>query len=117
MPKLPGFAAEMEKRKQLWNKKRDTPVAQTSNSWEKVSFAKDDGGAQASKFLRLMGGKNVGLKLADTAAPEEDAGITKRQQMFSQMERQYETARKATHNSKGKGLGSAGPVGSKVYFE
>lgn len=106
----------MEKRKQLWNKKRDTPIVQSSNSWEKVTFDKDDGGAQASKFLRLMGGKNVGLEPSASPVEADESSITKRNQMFSQMERQFETARKVTHNNKGKGLGSGGPVGSKVYF-
>lgn len=107
----------MEKRKQLWNKKRDTPIVQSSNSWEKVTFDKDDGGAQASKFLRLMGGKNVGLEpSANPVDDADDSGVTKRNQMFAQMERQFETARKVTHKSKGKGLGSGGPVGTKVYF-
>lgn len=107
----------MEKRKLLWSKKKETPVAHTANSWETVAFAKDEGGAQASKFLRLMGMKNGGVAAPANPVEVDDLATTKRSQMFSQMERQYETARKATHNSKGKGLGSGGPVGQKVYFE
>lgn len=95
----------------------------TANSWEKVEFAQDDSGTQASKFLRLMGMKNAGnvVKAAaaatdDTAAETDSSAIAKRAQMFSNMERQYEAARKVTHNAKGKGFGSAGPTAQKKYF-
>lgn len=134
----PVWAAQLAKRKLLWSGKKTpaTPpaavaapsapvaVAKTHNSWEKVEFAKDESGAQASKFLRLMGMKNatekgtIVAKKTDAVTDDgndEDA-VAKRAQMFSNMERQFETARKSTHNAKGKGFGTLGPVAQKKYF-
>lgn len=135
VPHNPRLAEQMAKRKLLWSggAKKATnntttqatePAAAataaaplTRNSWETVEFAQDSNGAQASKFLRLMGMKNATGSAQPAANVAKDpAAVVKRAQMFSEMERQYETARKTTHNIKGKGFGSAGPVAQKKYF-
>lgn len=116
----------LEKRKLIWTKKRDNtkivlaPTAvvtpTTSNSWETVQFSQDDGGVVASKFLRLMGAKDVQPAAAVDGAVVDQEAVEKRSQMFSTMERQFETALKTTHKKKGQGLGSGGPVATKKYF-
>lgn len=117
----------LEKRKLMWTKKRDntkivtvptavvTPTT-TSNSWETVQFSQDTGGVVASKFLRLMGAKDVQPVAAVVGADVDPEAVEKRSQMFSTMERQFETALKTTHKKKGQGLGSGGPVATKKYF-
>lgn len=132
IPHNPRLAEQMAKRKLLWGgaaaKKAAADAAAaaaaaapqaTANSWEKVEFAQDDSGTQASKFLRLMGMKNADSVVASkpaAAAETDSSAIAQRAQMFSNMERQYEAARKVTHNAKGKGFGSAGPTAQKKYF-
>lgn len=118
----------MAKRKLLWGNKRPdaapvaaavaAPITTSSfNSWETVEFAEDGSGAQASKFQRLMGVKNgVGGSPAPPAEEKDTSAIAQRAQMFSNMERQFEVARKVTHSAKGKGFGNSAPVAQKKYF-
>lgn len=114
----------LEKRKLIWTKKRDnTKIARTavvtpstSNSWETVQFSQDAGGEVASKFLRLMGAKDVQPVAVVGGADVDQEAVEKRSQMFSTMERQFETALKTTHKKKGQGLGSGAPVATKKYF-
>lgn len=114
----------LEKRKLIWTKNRDntkivparTVTPTTSNSWETVQFSQDTGGVVASKFLRLMGAKDVQPVAAVFGADVDQEAVEKRSQMFSTMERQFDTALKTTHKKKGQGLGSGGPVATKKYF-
>lgn len=104
------YTEQLQKKKLIWGaKKTAEPTATTTtttNKWETAKFSQDSDGKMASKFLRLMGAKNVSKSedegSADTTA---DTGIQKREEMFSSMEHQYEVARQATHTMRGMGLG------------
>lgn len=114
---------EMERRKQFWTRGRSTtaivqPTTSSGNNWESVQFTKNSGGtATASKFLRLMGAKDVEpiSESADGNVDDNDE-IVRRNQMFSTMERQFETARAVTHKKKGQGFGCGAPKSTKKYF-
>lgn len=116
------YTEQMQKRKQLWSHKK-APVADaaasaaplTTNKWEETRFSQDNDGKVASKFLRLMGMKDVPPKTpaatgADHKNPSASAAstsdpLTKQNEMFNTMEHQYEVARQVTHTMRGMGLG------------
>lgn len=83
------YTEQMQKKKLIWGAKKAAEPTTTNNKWEAAKFSQDNDGKVASKFLRLMGMKNVP---ATTSTPTEDAesGVQKREQMFSSMEQQYE---------------------------
>lgn len=108
------YTEQMQKKKLIWGSKKaaTTNIDTTNNKWESAKFSQDQDGKVASKFLRLMGMKNVPTSAGETSgddhpdsANEVDATIKKREQMFSSMEHQYEVARQATHTMRGMGFG------------
>ncbi|XP_064214346.1 arginine/serine-rich coiled-coil protein 2 isoform X2 [Tribolium castaneum] len=105
MPGITGrFRDQIERRKQLWQKKDTNPTdnknGQSKKVWETTTFAQDTDGKVASKFKRLMGIKGA----TDGAGSTTDV-LKKQEEMFSSMEQQYEVARTATHTMRGVGLG------------
>ncbi|XP_031635794.1 arginine/serine-rich coiled-coil protein 2 isoform X2 [Contarinia nasturtii] len=96
------YTEQMQKKKLIWGAKKAAEPSTTNNKWEAAKFSQDNDGKVASKFLRLMGMKNVP---STAAANDADSGVEKREEMFSSMEQQYEVARQATHTMRGVGLG------------
>lgn len=134
------YTEQMQKKKLIWGAKKAECSANnettTNNKWETAKFSQgkvscifvlyqidfnfyfesfhqlDNDGKVASKFLRLMGMKNVPATASSTtgetsndSAEEIDPTVKRREQMFSSMEHQYEVARQATHTMRGMGLG------------
>ncbi|XP_034237716.1 arginine/serine-rich coiled-coil protein 2-like isoform X2 [Thrips palmi] len=102
---------QIQKRKLLWGAKKEDPSkaaapSQTSNKWQGATFAQDQDGKLTAKFNRLMGIKQPVQAPAATSSGEGGSEIIKKQEeMFHNMESQYEVARLATHTHRGLGLG------------
>lgn len=117
------FADQQKKRKLLWSgsKAKETPKETT---WTNTAFSQDNDGSKANKFFRLMGIKEGKkwlfsykqklfyflflAKAEPVTEPKKTTPTTSTkssEQMFSNMEQQYEIARHITHLSRGSGLG------------
>ncbi|XP_030593059.1 arginine/serine-rich coiled-coil protein 2 isoform X2 [Archocentrus centrarchus] len=97
------FAEQEKKRKMLWQGKKDGEKSQTAELWEKLNFGNKD---QNVKFRKLMGIK--GDDEVEAAKPLNDEGIKtlqKQEEMFRNLDVQYEMARSQTHTQRGMGLG------------
>lgn len=71
-----------------------------------TTFDHDQDGKVSAKFKRLMGIKSNLTAPATTAAAKPDI-VKKQEEMFNDMEQQYEVARATTHTQRGVGLGYA----------
>uniref|UniRef100_A0A8C5LRI3 Arginine/serine-rich coiled-coil protein 2 n=1 Tax=Leptobrachium leishanense TaxID=445787 RepID=A0A8C5LRI3_9ANUR len=94
------FAEQEKKRKMLWQGKKEGDKSQSAEIWEKLNFGNKD---QNVKFRKLMG-----IKGEDEAAPSvTDSVKTLKQQeeVFRNLDAQYEMARSQTHTQRGMGLG------------
>ncbi|KAJ8678324.1 hypothetical protein QAD02_014111 [Eretmocerus hayati] len=103
------YAEQIQKRKLLWSNKKEeskcAPSTSTANTWVGTTFTHDDDGKVTAKFKRLMGIKG---DLPAIPAPATKPDILKKQEeMFTNMEQQYEVARATTHTQRGVGLGYA----------
>ncbi|XP_057330902.1 arginine/serine-rich coiled-coil protein 2 [Microplitis mediator] len=104
------YAEQIQKRKLLWANKskqeegKSTPAV-SSNTWIGTTFTHDQDGKLSAKFKRLMGIKNEVLT-APTAGQKPEI-LKKQEEMFNNMEQQYEVARATTHTQRGVGLGYA----------
>ncbi|XP_005916332.1 arginine/serine-rich coiled-coil protein 2 isoform X2 [Haplochromis burtoni] len=97
------FAEQEKKRKMLWQGKKDGEKSQTAELWEKLNFGNKD---QNVKFRKLMGIK--GDDDVEAAKPVNDDGmktLQKQEEMFRNLDVQYEMARSQTHTQRGMGLG------------
>ncbi|XP_038558902.1 arginine/serine-rich coiled-coil protein 2 isoform X1 [Micropterus salmoides] len=97
------FAEQEKKRKMLWQGKKEGDKSQTAELWEKLNFGNKD---QNVKFRKLMGIK--GEDDAEASKPINDEGIKtlqKQEEMFRNLDVQYEMARSQTHTQRGMGLG------------
>lgn len=112
------YTEQMQKKKLIWGAKKaavtNGDTVTTNNKWEAAKFSQDSDGKVASKFLRLMGMKNVPATASNSTNPnttettngsDTDPSVEKREQMFNKMEQQYEIARQVTHTMRGMGLG------------
>uniref|UniRef100_A0A3B4VE30 Arginine/serine-rich coiled-coil protein 2 n=1 Tax=Seriola dumerili TaxID=41447 RepID=A0A3B4VE30_SERDU len=97
------FAEQEKKRKMLWQGKKDGDKSQTAELWEKLNFGNKD---QNVKFRKLMGIKvNEDV---EASKPLNDDGLKtlqKQEEMFRNLDVQYEMARSQTHTQRGMGLG------------
>ncbi|CAG5103111.1 Similar to rsrc2: Arginine/serine-rich coiled-coil protein 2 (Xenopus laevis) [Cotesia congregata] len=104
------YAEQIQKRKLLWANKskqeegKATPAV-SSNTWMGTTFTHDQDGKLSAKFKRLMGIKNEVL-IAPTPGQKPEI-LKKQEEMFNNMEQQYEVARATTHTQRGVGLGYA----------
>ncbi|XP_074111196.1 uncharacterized protein LOC141535244 [Cotesia typhae] len=104
------YAEQIQKRKLLWANKskqeegKATPAV-SSNTWMGTTFTHDQDGKLSAKFKRLMGIKNEAL-IAPTPGQKPEI-LKKQEEMFNNMEQQYEVARATTHTQRGVGLGYA----------
>lgn len=97
------FAEQEKKRKKLWQGKNPGDKSQTAELWEKLNFGNKD---QNVKFRKLMGIK--GDEEGEAAKPLNEEGLKTLQQqeeMFRNLDVQYEMARSQTHTQRGMGLG------------
>ncbi|XP_040011800.1 arginine/serine-rich coiled-coil protein 2 isoform X2 [Xiphias gladius] len=97
------FAEQEKKRKMLWQGKKDGDKSQTAELWEKLNFGNKD---QNVKFRKLMGIK--GEEDTEVSKPLNDDGLKtlqKQEEMFRNLDVQYEMARSQTHTQRGMGLG------------
>ncbi|KAM4576591.1 arginine/serine-rich coiled-coil protein 2 [Odontesthes bonariensis] len=97
------FAEQEKKRKKLWQGKKEGDKSQTAELWEKLNFGNKD---QNVKFRKLMGIK--GEEDAEVSKPLNDEGmktLQKQEEMFRNLDVQYEMARSQTHTQRGMGLG------------
>ncbi|XP_050458235.1 arginine/serine-rich coiled-coil protein 2 isoform X2 [Cataglyphis hispanica] len=106
------YAEQIQKRKLLWaNKskqddgKSTSTAASTANTWMGTTFTHDQDGKVSAKFKRLMGIKGD-LPSAPAVGTKPDI-LKKQEEMFNNMEQQYEVARATTHTQRGVGLGYA----------
>uniref|UniRef100_H3DEG6 Arginine/serine-rich coiled-coil protein 2 n=1 Tax=Tetraodon nigroviridis TaxID=99883 RepID=H3DEG6_TETNG len=98
------FAEQEKKRKKLWQGKKDGDKSQTAELWEKLNFGNKD---QNVKFRKLMGIKGDDDE-ADVSKPVNEEGLKtlqKQEEMFRNLDVQYEMARSQTHTQRGMGLG------------
>ncbi|KAJ8415547.1 hypothetical protein AAFF_G00425270 [Aldrovandia affinis] len=105
------FAEQEKKRKMLWQGKKEGDKSQTAELWEKLNFGNKD---QNVKFRKLMGIKG-----------EEEGGVPGRinaeglktleqqEEMFRNLDVQYEMARSQTHTQRGMGLGFSSAFSSR----
>lgn len=85
---------------QVWT----APKFQT-NTYIGTTFSHDEDGKAAAKFKRLMG-----IKDSDPASNSKQLKpdiVKKQEEMFNNMEQQYEVARATTHTQRGVGFGYA----------
>lgn len=108
------YAQQIQKRKLIWGAKKTEDAA---SKWGHAQFSQDSDGKVASKFMRLMGIKNMptDANAAEGGEPPKKADAPSstpanpdyksREAMFTSMEQQYEVARQVTHTMRGVGLG------------
>ncbi|XP_040272102.1 arginine/serine-rich coiled-coil protein 2 isoform X1 [Bufo bufo] len=96
------FAEQEKKRKMLWQGKKEGDKSQSAEIWEKLNFGNKD---QNVKFRKLMGIKNE--EEAGTSSVDNKSIKTLKQQeeVFRNLDAQYEMARSQTHTQRGMGLG------------
>lgn len=80
-------------------------VESTASTWIGTTFTHDEDGKLTAKFKRLMGIKGD-VPAAPPPGKKPDI-LKKQEEMFSNMEQQYEVARATTHTQRGVGLGYA----------
>ncbi|XP_040272103.1 arginine/serine-rich coiled-coil protein 2 isoform X2 [Bufo bufo] len=95
------FAEQEKKRKMLWQGKKEGDKSQSAEIWEKLNFGNKD---QNVKFRKLMGIKE---EEAGTSSVDNKSIKTLKQQeeVFRNLDAQYEMARSQTHTQRGMGLG------------
>ena len=83
----------------------------SGNQWKGAAFIQDQDGKVAAKFRKLMGikpGKETDEDIDND--PEAQEQIKKQQELFQQLDKEYEFARMTTHTQRGVGLGFASQV-------
>ncbi|XP_053557741.1 arginine/serine-rich coiled-coil protein 2 isoform X2 [Bombina bombina] len=99
------FAEQEKKRKMLWQGKKEGVKNQKSQSaeiWEKLNFGNKD---QNVKFRKLMGIKNEEEAGTSSGDPESFKTLKQQEEVFRNLDAQYEMARSQTHTQRGVGLG------------
>lgn len=87
---------------------QDTPqAAGSSKEWKAVAYTQDGDSKAAAKFRKLMGIKE-GSEEGEGPGPagQEDTELAKKQEeLFRNLDKEYEFARMTTHTHRGVGLG------------
>lgn len=110
------YAEQVQKRKLLWSKKepKDQEAPQPmSSQWKAVAYAQDGDTKAAEKFRKLMGIKNQGSEetkpgpsTTETNKDQHtDEMVKKQEELFRNLDKEYEFARMTTHTHRGVGLG------------
>lgn len=98
------YAEQMQKRKLLWSKVKTDNKEEGAATWGGTSFSQDQDGKVAHKFRKLMGMKE-GEEEEEDDRPANEEQQLKQQQLFDQLDKEYEFARMTTHTHRGIGLG------------
>ncbi|XP_060762804.1 arginine/serine-rich coiled-coil protein 2 isoform X3 [Neoarius graeffei] len=96
------FAEQEKKRKLLWQGKKEGDKSQTAELWEKLNFGNKD---QNVKFRKLMGIKADDDSSSGDLNEEGMKTLQQQEEMFRNLDVQYEMARSQTHTQRGMGLG------------
>ncbi|XP_064163218.1 arginine/serine-rich coiled-coil protein 2-like [Anguilla rostrata] len=104
------LAEQDKKRKMLWQGKKEGDKSQTAELWEKLSFGNKD---QNTKFRKLMGIKEEGGEAAGLMDEESLKTLRQQEEMFRNLDVQYEMARSQTHTQRGMGLGFSSSFASR----
>ncbi|XP_076843262.1 arginine/serine-rich coiled-coil protein 2 isoform X2 [Brachyhypopomus gauderio] len=96
------FAEQEKKRKLLWQGKKEGDKSQTAELWEKLNFGNKD---QNVKFRKLMGIKPDEESSSSMLNEEGLKTLQQQEEMFRNLDVQYEMARSQTHTQRGMGLG------------
>ncbi|XP_058230890.1 arginine/serine-rich coiled-coil protein 2 isoform X2 [Hemibagrus wyckioides] len=96
------FAEQEKKRKLLWQGKKEGDKSQTAELWEKLNFGNKD---QNVKFRKLMGIKADEESSSGDLNEEGMKTLQQQEEMFRNLDVQYEMARSQTHTQRGMGLG------------
>lgn len=103
------YAEQVQKRKLLWQSSEKVEEQPKSSVWDKLTFAQDQDGKMTAKFRKLMGIKSENPKEAQEE--EKESVLKKQEELFRDLDQQYEMARMTTHTQRGVGLGySAQPL-------
>ncbi|XP_072271890.1 arginine/serine-rich coiled-coil protein 2 isoform X2 [Pyxicephalus adspersus] len=96
------FAEQEKKRKMLWQGKKEGDKSQSAEIWEKLNFGNKD---QNVKFRKLMGIKKEDEAGTSTVNTESYKTLKQQEEVFRNLDAQYEMARSQTHTQRGMGLG------------
>ncbi|XP_044296419.1 arginine/serine-rich coiled-coil protein 2 isoform X2 [Varanus komodoensis] len=99
------FAEQEKKRKMLWQGKKEGDKSQSAEIWEKLNFGNKD---QNVKFRKLMGIKSeeeTGGGGGSAVDEESYKTLKQQEEVFRNLDAQYEMARSQTHTQRGMGLG------------
>ncbi|XP_035233729.1 arginine/serine-rich coiled-coil protein 2-like [Stegodyphus dumicola] len=99
------YAEQVQKRKLLWQSKEKVEEQPKNTVWDKLTFAQDQDGKMTAKFRKLMGIKSEGPAPKEPAEEEKEAVLKKQEELFRDLDQQYEMARMTTHTQRGVGLG------------
>ncbi|XP_055056848.2 arginine/serine-rich coiled-coil protein 2 isoform X2 [Misgurnus anguillicaudatus] len=111
------FAEQEKKRKMLWQgKKEGDNKSQTAELWEKLNFGNKDQNVKFRKLMGIKGEEESGPSGGAAASAHEEDGLKTLQQqeeMFRNLDVQYEMARSQTHTQRGMGLGFSSSFSSR----
>ncbi|XP_017931905.1 arginine/serine-rich coiled-coil protein 2 isoform X3 [Manacus vitellinus] len=96
------FAEQEKKRKMLWQGKKEGDKSQSAEIWEKLNFGNKD---QNVKFRKLMGIKSEDEAGCSSVDEESYKTLKQQEEVFRNLDAQYEMARSQTHTQRGMGLG------------
>nr|XP_033810421.1 arginine/serine-rich coiled-coil protein 2 isoform X2 [Geotrypetes seraphini] len=96
------FAEQEKKRKMLWQGKKEGDKSQSAEIWENLNFGNKD---QNIKFRKLMGIKSEEEAGTSTLDKESFKTMKQQEEVFRNLDAQYEMARSQTHTQRGMGLG------------
>ncbi|XP_057277273.1 arginine/serine-rich coiled-coil protein 2 isoform X5 [Pezoporus wallicus] len=96
------FAEQEKKRKMLWQGKKEGDKSQSAEIWEKLNFGNKD---QNVKFRKLMGIKSEDEAGCSSVDEESFKTLKQQEEVFRNLDAQYEMARSQTHTQRGMGLG------------
>ncbi|XP_040843009.1 arginine/serine-rich coiled-coil protein 2 isoform X3 [Ochotona curzoniae] len=96
------FAEQEKKRKMLWQGKKEGDRSQSAEIWEKLNFGNKD---QNVKFRKLMGIKSEDEAGCSSVDEESYKTLKQQEEVFRNLDAQYEMARSQTHTQRGMGLG------------
>ncbi|KAB0357901.1 hypothetical protein FD754_002057, partial [Muntiacus muntjak] len=95
------FAEQEKKRKMLWQGKKEDK-SQSAEIWEKLNFGNKD---QNVKFRKLMGIKSEDEAGCSSVDEESYKTLKQQEEVFRNLDAQYEMTRSQTHTQRGIGLG------------
>lgn len=75
-----------------------------SSVWDKLTFAQDQDGKMTAKFRKLMGIKSENAA-KEPQDEDKESVLKKQEELFRDLDQQYEMARMTTHTQRGVGLG------------